>query len=114
MEDAQEQVLNADNNRPIKGSIIVFGPTERNNAGHVAYVESVSEENFTISQMNAGSTFTPGTLKTEYFGKVTMDSLSIGQTHYKGMNVLGLLVYHSFCKFGIDRCVLERRRTGIA
>lgn len=91
IEDAQKQGMYINTTEPVQSSIVVFGPTERNNAGHIAYVESVSEEYFTISQMNAGSTFTPGTLKTEYFEKVTMDSLSIRQTHYKGMNMLGFI-----------------------
>jgi len=91
LEDANEQGIYVDRNRPIKGSIIVFGPTERNNAGHVAYVESVSEQYFTMSQMNAGSKFINGTLKTEYFGKVTIDRIDREQAHYKGMNVLGFI-----------------------
>jgi surface antigen len=75
---------------PVKGSVVVFGPTKKNSAGHVAYVESVDQTTFTISQMNAGKTFVSG-LKTELFNRVTQDTLHIGQTEYKNMSILGFI-----------------------
>jgi surface antigen len=75
---------------PVKGSIVVFGPTKKNPSGHVAYVESVGQTAYTISQMNAGHTFVSG-LKTELFNRVTQDTLQVGQAEYKNMTILGFI-----------------------
>ena len=105
-QDAKDKGLHVDTEKPIKGSIMVLGGCRSKNKnkkgecpswewGHVAYVEAVNEEQgyFTISQMNGGSNLDLKTFKTECFNKITRDTLKIGVTTYKKleMKVLGYI-----------------------
>lgn len=91
--DAKNKNFHIDSKSPVKGSIIVFGPSSKNPAGHIAYIERVDEKSgiYVISQMNFGANFDPNTYKTDCFNKITGDEIKIGATHYGGMQILGFI-----------------------
>mgnify|MGYP000246166055 CR=1 FL=1 len=105
-EDAERKGFYVDTKKPVRGSIVVFNSTNENRGGHVAYVESVDEENgsFIISQMNAGTKLDQN-LRTECFNKVTYDTLKIGQTKYKGMELIGFIYPKTFSPLATGRAV---------
>ncbi len=82
--DAKDWYVNAPSNiffkgnyRPVPGAIMVLGTTGTNAWGHVAFVESVGQTTFTVSEMNWGANM-DSVGKTDRYGCAGPRTLTIG------------------------------------